>query len=270
MAICILDGNTSISPHFPGRETESHSKEKAGQSCHRNLPQKSGGRKFYFVSISMPNAKLPPHNCRKITQTRLLPGFQLPSVCSKTSVACTTSAEANKETTVRRENRSEVELWCAGVVALTMLGTQLQFPISKAGHSQEGTCPMAAVCHMLVLRASQPQHGWEFHILSPSAAVQGKPGPLTDQTHTNPFFHCRATTLRKLSYAEEDFGFTTRTQCCGRPADKTFCLGKCSIELQFFCLCGCVMSSKGLAGGFAVRKVALSSWLPHTGLILPP
>lgn len=85
-------------------------------------------------------------------------------------------------------------------------------------------------------------------------------------THQS-LIHCTATTLRKLSYAEEDFGFTTRAQCCGRPADKSFCLGKCSTKLWVCCLHGCVVSSKGLIGGFAVRKVALSSWLPHTSLI---
>lgn len=148
-----------------------------------------------------------------------------------------------------------------------MPGTQLQFPISRAGHSQEGTCPTAAVCPTLVLSMPWPQHGWEFHILSLSAAVQGKPGPLTDQTHTNPFFHCRATTLRKLSSAEEDFGFTARTQCRRRAADKTLCLGKCFIELWLCCLHS---NSKSLTDGFPVRKVALSSWLPHLSLILPP
>lgn len=132
-------------------------------------------------------------------------------------------------------------------MVLTMPGTQLQFPISRADHTQEGTCPTAAVRHTLVLSVPRPQHGWEFHMsqLSPSAAVQVKPGPLTDQTHINPFFHCRATTLRKLSSAEEDFGFTARTQCRGRAADKTLCLGKCSIKLWLCCLYGCVMSSKG-------------------------
>lgn len=94
-------------------------------------------------------------------------------------------------------------------------------------HLQGRSQPGRDVSHgcRLPHAGARPQHGWEFHILSPSAALQSKPGPLTDQTQTNPFFHCRATTLRKLIYAEEDFGFTTRTQCCGRPADKTFCLG---------------------------------------------
>lgn len=154
-----------------------------------------------------------------------------------------------------------------GVTALTTSGTEMQFPIVRAGHSQEGTCFSAAVCCSPELGASRPQQGWELQLWLLSALVQGKPGPPPDQTRADPFFRCRATTATSFSCAEKDFGCTTRAQRCRRIADKLFCPGECSFKL---CLRGCVTSRRVLTGGFAVRKVALSSWLPHTSLILPP
>lgn len=134
----------------------------------------------------MPSAKLPPHNCKKShKQSFCQAGFQLPSVCSKTSETCTPSAKANKETSVRRENGSEVG-------ALVSRGSDFSDARSPAAvpHLQGRSQPGRDVPHGCCLphAAAQPQHGWEFHILSPPAAGQGKPGPLTDQTHTDPLF----------------------------------------------------------------------------------
>lgn len=155
-------------------------------------------------------------------------------------------------------------------MALTTPGIEMQFPIVRADHSQESTCLLATVCCPLALGASWPQQGWELQLWLLSALVRGKPGPPPDQTRTDPFFRCRATTATSFSCAEKDFGFTTRARRCRRMADKPFCPGECSIKLCLRCLRGCVMSRRVLTGGFAVRKVALSSWLPPASLILPP
>lgn len=146
----------------------------------------------------------------------------------------------------------------------------MQFPIVRAGRSQEGMCLSAAVCCTPALSASRPQQGWELQLSCLSAMVQGKPGPPPEQTCADPFFCCRATTATSFNCAEKDFGFTTQAQHYRRTADKFFCTGKCSIELCLHCLRGCVASRSVLTGGFAVRKVALSCWLPRTSLILPP
>ena len=146
----------------------------------------------------------------------------------------------------------------------------MQFPIIRAGRSQESTCLSAAVCCMSELGTSQPQQGWELQLSYLSATVQGKPGRPPDQTGADPLFRCRATTATSLNCAEKDFGFTTRAQRWGRMADKPFCPGERSIELCLCCLRGCVAIRRVLTGGFAVWKVALSCWLPHTSLILPP
>lgn len=146
----------------------------------------------------------------------------------------------------------------------------MQFPSTRAGHSREGTRVSAAVCCSSTLSVSWPQQGREPRLLCPSAAVQSKLGPPPDQTHADPFSCCRATTTTSFGCTKKDFGFTTRTPHCRRRADKPFCWGEGSIELCVCCLHGCVVSRTVLTAGFAARKVALSSWLPHTNLILPP
>lgn len=185
-------------------------------------------------------------------------GFQLPSVCSKTSVACTTSAKANKETTVRGENGSEV-----GAVVSRGSGFNHASNPAAVPHLQGSSQPGRDVPHGCCLphagaqSTSATARMGVSHLEPISCSARQTRTSHRSNTHTNPFFHYRATTPRKLSYAEEDFSFTTRTQCCGRPADKTFCLAKSSIKLWLCCLHGCAMSSKGLTTGFAVRKVAL-------------
>lgn len=123
--------------------------------------------------------------------------------------------------------------------------------------------PLSHPLPRAVLSTSWPQQRREPQRSRLSAMVQGKPGPPPDQTHADPFFRCRATTATFFGCAEEDFSFTTRAQRCGRMTDKAFCPGECTTTLCLCCLHGCITSREVFTGGFAVRKVALSSWLPY-------